>query len=241
MGKEIVKISQEKIVAKSAIDEKAVEALLESMQVGNAPKGILYGKSDDHGNVLWIASSDGKIIDKPKVVRLDNSKVAFLVTKEAEVPSITPGHLETLSIGQLQSLIDDATRVKKEKERLEVETRFLDLANKVLGDVEGAVTPRRLTEFFTKKAKAAEPKRDKAGNVLERGEVLTEEAKNDLVELVRAFRECGGKVKFEGQACTIDLRKRSRMKQYGFHLRTADKDQKPIKSSVRVPKLTFSK
>ena len=120
---------------------------------------------------------------------------------------------------------------------IEITERF-NKACQVIDDLKPGekVTPKRLTKFFAKKHKAAKTHLKRT-----EGEVLPDDKKRELVELVDAFRAIGGLVSFEDQTCYLDLNKTKSMKQFRFRIRSTEGNNNQLWAGVKVPLLKFSR
>lgn len=97
-------------------------------------------------------------------------------------------------------------------------------------------TPRQLTQYFAKKHKAASVHLKRT-----EGEVLDDDDKRKIVNLVEAFKAIGGTVTYDGNACTVTLQKNKGMKQHRFLVRSVGRKQETLWSNVKVPALVFKK
>ena len=147
--------------------------------------------------------------------------------------------LSDYSAAELGVISAAAIELQEKKAKLEAEAKLTLLARTLIDDFDSAqkVTSKDLTAFFAAKAKAGSSKKSKAG--LTKGEILPDEAKQKLIELIQAFRATGGTVLYKGKRCVVDLRKTASMKQHSFRLRSDNHARDHILSTKTVPKLTF--
>lgn len=154
------------------------------------------------------------------------------VIEHAHIHGISTLRLNDIRVMKEYVLNREATLVKQE-----ITKRFNE-ACKVIDDLQPGekVTAKRLTKFFAKKHEAAKTHLKRT-----EGEVLPDEKKRELVELVDAFRATGGIVQFAGRPCTMSLNKTKSMSQHRFMVRSVDTSQSSLWANIKVPSLTFSK
>lgn len=147
--------------------------------------------------------------------------------------------LDDYSAAELQAISATVTQLLDKKTKLEAKAKLELLARALIDDFNSTrtVAPKDLTAFFAAKAKDGADKKSKAG--VTKGEVLPDEAKQKLIELIQAFRATGGTVLYKGKRCVVDLRKTASMKQHSFRLRSDNHARDHILSTKTVPKLTF--
>ena len=145
------------------------------------------------------------------------------------------------SAAELETISAAALELRGKKAELEAEAKLKSLARVLIDDFDSAnkVTPKDLTTFFGAKAKDGTGGKSKAGAT--KSEVLPDEVKQKLIELIHAFRATGGAVFYKGKRCVVDLRKTASMKQHSFRLRSDNHARDHILSTKTVPKLTFRK
>lgn len=140
-----------------------------------------------------------------------------------------------LTSKQWGQVMEVSAAAKSEKHQIEVKERF-NKACQAIEEFRGLeeVTAKDLTRYFAKKHRAAKIHLKRT-----EGEVLPDEKKQELVELVDAFRATGGVVKLDGKPCIMDLNKTKSMKQCRFLVRSADADLSGLWTNIKVPPLKF--
>jgi len=126
---------------------------------------------------------------------------------------------------------------KKAKRREKYSAELNRVGHKVIKDLppDQIVTAETLTEFFCRKHEAA-----RLDLKCTEGEVLPDEEKQQLVELVKVFRKAGGTAWFEGNPCALYVDKKKSMKQSRFCIRPASADRASLWASIKVPLLEFT-
>ncbi|WP_372716120.1 hypothetical protein [Novipirellula sp.] len=185
-----------------------------------------------------------RVIGSPDSTDTEEMRQSETTSTQSETAPSIEAVIEHARIHGLASLTLNDIRVMKEyvlKREVALTkqgiTERFNTACKIIDDLRPGevVTAKRLTEFFAKKHEAAKTHLKRT-----EGEVLPDEKKRELIELVDAFRATGGIVRLDGEACTMDLDKPKSMKQHRFKVRTTDSQRTDLWSNIKVPLLTFS-